>query len=929
MKKILLTAALACLLGSSVHAQYAQPAAKANTTQKTTHRRGLSFRKATEPKQTERTASIALPPQETKALKRAALAPKELLKHDFLPYDTLLCTGHIRQQNGKTVLDQQIEYDEYGLYRMFTSVAEDGKTETRYTYRIGIANYWTSRLIEKRVNGGSWMPWNKEERTINDQEQLTSVKQYLRYNDGKIRLTYESEYDYSHEFVREDKTHRGARTRYVEYQYERNSDGTETCTPECEENYVWFEPAKDYICTLYRNDNYEKETTEFDGNNTVTSHYRIFTDGDFLDDIVTRYYGQTENGLQIEGYLNIHYLAPNEIQYTEGYKKEYKGLSPHGKIVQGQDYKILEYKYNDRSMEWSLKDDIDGHWLNNNLLEIYSYKGKSYRLYDKDININPEEHENYDVEYDSELQQFTVYYGDMYHGEYGYMNVYDLQNRLVARYRQQIYDLGLCQKGFSEIFANDLEFIGCKISEWKDGQWQPRTEPIQVNEYYEGKLDERGFYHFNEKGELAKVEWYAVTPENPEGTLEEQYIYTYKENEITEVKTFNQDGAITDPTLNKTWLKRLANGNYEYASLNNEYGYYYLFDVAQGYAKIYHKNIYNGEWYEGDCKYIDLVSIDPETGIETRISREYDRYTKQPVYTYKTERLDIPETGYHLEAEYTWETGYNAWEGRKRYITEPRQKNLPILPVRYPRGNDDFSHYPSAPQLSDYHITHYISPTSNHINPTKNYAEYNWKWHEDENGQTYGDWDCINIDFQRVIPMENGGYYIEIQKTDGAEYNMFRYWVELNDQQQIVKLQNKTNTKTHYWDYQSNSIYIKEDSIRKDIELTYNDQGWVTEWIEFPYKQENQQWVKTDDVWKDLYIYTAAQVTPTEIDEVKTLNEAFTLNGREISTDAQTLITVYDLSGRQVTAGTGHLTLPDSGIYLIHCNGQTVKVCCK
>ena len=919
MKRFLLTTALVCLFGGLVYAQQAQPMAKATTTQKAKHKKGLSPRKTTKSKFGESTAPFALPAKDTKELKRATLAPKDLLKHDFLPYDTLLWTGHIRQENGITVLNEQIEYDEYGLYRMFTIQEGSVTTERRYTYRTGIANYWTSRLIEERQNGGSWMPVSKEERTINDQEQLTSVKKYDNC-EGKLYLSSWREYDYSHEFVIHGETYSpGALTRWVEY----DPDGTITQ----EENYAWFEPAKDYICTLLINRYGSKEITKFEGNTTVTDYYRTIMDGvEYVESKKTRYYfGQNEEGLQVEGELTVNYYEDGEQAYAYGNKTEYKGFGENGQLVPGQDAEYWSYYYENYDNTWILIDHKKGHWLNNNLLEVQDVRMgyADYQLFDDEgMDINAERNGKYDVEYDSELQQFTVYYGDMYHGEAGYMDVYDLQNNLVARYRQQPLELGLCKTGFSDIFADDIEFIGYKISEWKDGQWLPRTEPMQFNEYYEGKLDERGFYYFNEKGELVKEEWYYITPENPEGTLEEQFVYTYKENEITRVKSYDEDGAIADPTHNKRWLKRLANGNYEYGYLNNEYGHYTLYDVAQGYAKMYSKNLQSDEWNESDCKYIDLVSVDPETRVETRISRERDPETGQAVYTRKTERLDDPETGYHLEADYRWDTEHNAWRGEHCYVSEPRQKDLPIRPVHYPKGYDydDYKNYPAEPDGESINIGGLFSQDKNTI-------LYEWGWYEKETDGKAGDWIPVDFYIVKATPMENGGYYVLTQDANSFHQVQNEYWLELNDQQQIVKLQNRkivAENRNNQWGYQWEYEYY-----RSDIDLTYNEQGLVTERTEYPYKLDGNNFVKTDNVWKDLYTYTAAQVTPTEIDEVKTHDEAFTLNGREISTDAQTLITVYDLSGRKVAEATGRLTLPTTGIYLVNCNGKTAKVCCK
>ena len=914
MKKFLLTAAVVFLLGGSIHALYAQPTAKATTTQKTMHRKGLSIRKTTDPKSWERTSSATLTTKDMEELKRAPLAPKDLQKHDFLPYDTLLWTGHIRQENGITVLDEKIEYDEYGLYHMLTIHHGSDTTERRYTYRTGIANYWTSRLIEERQNGGSWKPVSKEERTINDQEQLTSVKIYDSH-DGKLYLSSWREYDYSHEFVRDGETHSpGALTRRAEYE----PDGTVTQ----EKNYTWFEPAKDYICTLLIDPHgfSPKIITKFEGNTTVTDYYQTNADStSYVREKVTRYYGKTEKGLQVKGEMRVGYYEDGEEAGAEGNKTEYKGFGENGQLVPGQDAEYWNYSYNYYDKTWSLIIHRKGHWLNNNLLEIYDVRSEFnyYELYnDEGMPIDPARIGIYDVKYDSKLQQFTVYdYRDMNNV---FINLYDLQNNLIARYRQQPVDLGLNKTAFAQIYADEIEMTNCKVSEWKNGQWQPRTEPMVFEEYYKGKVDERGFYYFNEKGEMVKEEWYAVSPENPEGTLEEQYIFTYKENEITSIKTFDSDGAIADPSNNKTWLKRLADGNYEYASLDYEYGRYTLFDVAQGYAKIYCKDPQDIEWKEYDCKYVDLVSVDPETGVETRIFREHNPETGQAVYTYKTERLDDPETGYHLEADYTWDTERNAWRGKHCDITEPRQKDLPIRPVHYPKSYvyDDYSNYPAEPKEGE-------GINMDRFAREYNTISYEWGWYENETDGKVGDWVPVYFHILKVTPIENGGYYVLIQDAISSYQVQDEYWLELNDQQQIVKLQTRrteAEIRNYQWEY---------EYYRSDIDLTYNEQGLVSERIEYPYKVDGDHFVKTDDIWKDLYIYTAAQVTPTEIDEVKNHDEGFTRNGREIRTAEGVAVTVYDLSGRQVAAGTGHLTLPNSGIFLINCNGKTTKVSCR
>ena len=931
MKRILLTAMLACFMGGQVCAQQAQQPFKTTAAKKAGHRKGLSLRRTAGvlPMQKSSSAPSSLIQSKsvsaqsvTKDIRRATVAPKDLRKHDFLPYDTLLVTAHTRQLNGQTLLNQQVEYDEYGLYRMFTSVDEKGKTETRYTYSIGIANYWTSRFIEQRQNGGSWKPMDKEERTFNDEEQLISVKQYRRTDRGELYLYMWTEYDYSHEFVRDGEViSPGAMTRCVKY----DTEGKVTS----EENYAWFAPAKDYICTLLVDpaSSMTKEITKFEGNTTVTELYQTNMDGvEYVKEKVTRYYGLTEEGRQVEGELRVSYndrYGDGEY-YTEGKKTESKGFDENGQLIPGQDAEFWEYDYDRYDKTWDLRDHKKYHWLNNNLLETQDvrYGYSDYELFnDEGMPINPEGDGKYDVEYDPKLQQFTVYYGPRY-GGHEYMDVYDLQNNLVARYRLQLLDFGLCEKGFSEVFANDIEFIGFKISVWKDGQWQPRTEPMQFDEYDEGKLDERGFYYFNDKGEIIKEEWYEFTSEDSAGTLEERLIYTYLENEIN-INTFSNFDQ-PSPDRGNVWLKRLSNGMYEYANLEYkgrhigdqvDWGTYGLIDTNQGYVKMYSTSGQEQEWSNPYYRYLDQVSVDPETGVETRISREYNSETDQVVYTRKTERLDNPETGYHLHAEYSWDADHNAWRGEHKIITEPRQKNLPILPVRYPKGNDDYSNYPAEPEYEEVIEAQWPGLDMNG-------AMYSWQWYMNEAGQVEGVWQTDVVNFVKVYPMENGGYYVDIIKGDRYHESSNKYWLELNGQQQIVKLKTVKSNSLF------NGIKWENENYEADIEFTYNEKGFVTERKEMPYKVVDNKWVKTDDVLTDHYVYTVAKVTPTGIDEVET-HETFTLKGREITTTEQALITVYDLSGRKVTEAFGQLSLPAVGLYLVHCNGQTVKVYCR
>ena len=962
MIKFLLSTTVACLLGSGVMAQNIQT----DKTPKLTERHRSFFGKRHMAKDARSTTTLNKK-TETKApafkLKNAPKAPRitDFKPLNYVPYDTILCTQQNHLVNGQTTKSKNFEYDEYGLYRMVTSNDEKGKEETRYTYQIGDFNFWTSRLIEARKDNGAWKGYEKEERAFNANKQMIARKIYqFDHETFQMYLDEQSEYDWNHKIVKPNEfndniidTYYGATTHYVKYDWKGQIEE--------EERYEWYEPLQQYVETYYYGKLYhEKRITELKKYETVTKRYSIDynystnQEEEYLSRIETKYYGN------VTGYYNEEYGQDGSILNEDGRKKETlkhtpsygittiieyeygrneanvdpasikatneenwtptskyckKGYDENGKMVIGQDFETLEYYYDDETNEWELRSQHIGHWLNDQLLCEKTKRDagdgdSEYTLYKEDGTVQRW------IDYDPVRKCYSMEEEEEGTG-YWITNYYNLQHELIQRVRTVDCTLGanVDPLKYTGVFY-DPWYLGENLHEWKNGKWVPVTGTLDM--YSD---DERTKINTDAKGNVISIEFYDITDDDLVGTLNEKEIYEYKENEIRNYIISYENG-VQVGVADTAYLKNLGNGNYEYYSIeyssetNRSWGTL-SFLYSDGLIKT--TSSYCNKW-EGPtyhCPYI--VTVDEKTGITTTIKRGYDDATKQYYNVSKKEYLERPETDYRYAAEYIWNKERNGWEGTRYVVEERRDLSVPFKAIKYPAPYDDYSKYPEVPGED-------TPQEQAAVGINRQNAE--WSWRDDTSSE--GRWSITYSDIVQVRPNGANVYDVRIIKRRGRDEDLsYLYRLELDEHQQVKKVMHNGYELLGYKKDPVTQIYERVEKYTcSDFEFTYNAQGFVTEKKELPYKFEGNQWVLSGDKIIDQYVFTNVKLTPTAVEEVQQ-GEEFKIAGREISAADNAVIHVYDLSGRKVASGKGNLTLPAAGLYIVNCNGKTVKVSCR
>lgn len=209
-----------------------------------------------------RSASAGLRPGMKRGAARARrgqwLSPSQVAKHRApLPAsplravaDSTFLTARIKWQDGRIARFDTIAYDKYGLRSLvstYDAEAWDSKNkQERYTYQVGAGNYWTRRLIHtdyrpwgnaiEPVDG--WYLNSDVQRVVDAEGRVTS----LTLSDPRSGLERTMQYDYAHEYYGWDGTpHRGFLVKQEEIQ---NGNLRKR------EAYAWHEAAGQYLPLL-------------------------------------------------------------------------------------------------------------------------------------------------------------------------------------------------------------------------------------------------------------------------------------------------------------------------------------------------------------------------------------------------------------------------------------------------------------------------------------------------------------------------------------------------------------------------------------------------------------------------------------------------------------------------------------------------------
>lgn len=118
------------------------------------------------------------------------------------------------------------------------------------------------------------------------------------------------------------------------------------------------------------------------------------------------------------------------------------------------------------------------------------------------------------------------------------------------------------------------------------------------------------------------------------------------------------------------------------------------------------------------------------------------------------------------------------------------------------------------------------------------------------------------------------------------------------------------------------NVYTYDDQKRIVAYIQYQDTEKRTE-VAYSYNNDGLLDKKDENGIVTLYIYSKHEVTGIE----KTTVSVLRIQGRSITTDStETLLQVYSINGTLIASGTGTVTLPESGIYIVVTDTVRQKV---
>ena len=854
------------------------------------------------------------------AIETAEQVPTTLIDGDvagYTPYDTLLLTSYTTTVDGTTTRNGTYTYDEYGHRKLLTTVNNGREYIERYTYTVGAWNYWTSRLIEiKSYYSDEWYFSSKEERVIDSNRRLSVQKIYdIAEGTGNIYLYREKHFDHSHGLTDDeyDRTSYGYCVKDVTY----NSDGSIYSSHE----YVWFEPAQNYVLKKSQSEYSKKEAT-FGSDYVTYKSYSLTDNGTaMLEEEETHYFGNKTGSL-------LKYYSNGEISYATGeyyekqtdtpskgyttltyyqygeYEQKWQPISrtiTSGMIYdeygwQEQfkvNYSIKAENYYDG--EWLLENSEKGEWLSNNILKTTTSYDETtenvhYAKYDEKgeyiggVTYNADG--SYIVEtygaYDETAYALTTYYT--------YYDASGKEQRTIVR---------------KTINVNNNESETAFAFYLKEGdKLTPLTDYETTTRYGVQTLNTK--YTFTAEGMPLSIIYYISDNDQTGGKYalykKIAYEYTangYKKSEYYYYYRGSFDGTPVEMLDCTSEYCLLDNGTYQYTSYEYEedgtinYGSR-TEDTKDMVRKTYS---YNTESKTFDFQYKECLPIETKAadGTVTRIDRTFDENDNIVNLSKSEEYRDGNKS---MSASYYWDTAANKWVGSyKNYREEQR--------------NIHFSY--SAPvNPATLYNDEYLPTNESHVQNMRTYStyiDYEWDYETDSwiiaGGEEY-DFDINdNIFVSTQIRFDRN--FKETTKTTitgnpaNGLYEKLEKVITIEDRESN---EIETTSTVYTYKYNANNILSEET-----IETTKSDGTKSTE--------------------RTVYEYTNSKVYPTNIAEIEADGETVQVSGLAITAADDAQLVLYTANGAKVAEAYGTITAPQAGMYIVKCNGKAFKVTLK
>ena len=838
-------------------------------------------------------------------------------KTDDTVKKTLITKMEMTSDNGRREYCN-VTYNERGHFKTL----DYGTYKMQYDYEYGYGSHWTKKTVT-RVETSRSIVESKEERTLDNQGRVTSIKRY-ELADEKMALASEEVYEYNHNT-------NGMLVKQVEYS---TFDGTAYHTLLRQ----WFAPTKSYVEAEWYGDNKKMEIVIGDDNYEIKVYESSYPDYDnyVISNTERRYY--TSDGKEC-GYESAEYTDSANPK-KEGWKKEFQYNTPEkgytttitDRIDEGGMWTKAEktvatdnyddplipfsgsrsekrYLYNSNDNSWTLKSSCTKEWTEQGYLkqvevdnEHEGETGTYYYMYNdkgKEIGyVYPFDDGSYVVE----VQEYTDENEDIYTYFYTF---YDKKGNITRQIKS-------VEKKNRKNEPTNTEPT-YTFYELKNGTWQKFSDKISI-----GDGDNHLEATLNEKG------WLTESKEYKDGKVYKRNLYEYTASGYTETSYLILGGQLNKYSF--TSVSKDAKGTYTYV--------HYIYDAmgnvtwarkyvtyANGIQNEYNWDDDRRDFGNAHTSATDLVSTDDQ-GVTTTIQRVLDPDTNTVVETEKYEEYNTYNR--HWSARYTKEDG--KWVGTyKQETITPDNVSFKVNPLQEPlKANDEYFSYTDD---GDKDLDRTMVPL------TILYYWNNGEWKiKAKRGREYSVDGDKYTEKQISIRNDENGYYSEttvvFETTRDANYNI----VESNTTQTEI-------TKEPQYDEATEGMVVKtsKHNVHEAPHYyTYDSEQRLTKEVVENYDTDYLAKVPQRNLTireTTVYYYAEMDVV-VGIDNVGTNNARpmFAVSGRNISlvNAAPTAMSLYTIDGQLVATSTdGQLTAPANGMYIVKSNGMKAKVVVK
>lgn len=808
-----------------------------------------------------------------------------------------------------------VTYNERGHFKTL----DYGTYKMQYDYEYGYGSHWTKKTVT-RVETSHSIVESKEERTLDNQGRVTSIKRY-QLADEKMALASEEVYEYNHNT-------NGMLVKQVEY---NTFDGTAHHTLLRQ----WFAPTKSYVEAEWYGEDKKMEIVIGDDNYEIKVYESSYPDYDkyVIASTERRYY--TADGKEC-GYESAKYTDSANPK-KEGWKKEFQYNTPEkgytttitdridedGMWTKAEKTEATDnyddplipfsgsrsekrYLYNSNDNSWTLKSSCTKEWTEQGYLkqvevdnEYEDETGTYYYMYDnkgeKIGYVYPFDDGSYVVEVEEDTDESKEIHTCFY-------TFYDKKGNITRQIKS-------VKKNNRKNEPTNTEPT-YTFYELKNGTWQKFSDKISI-----GDGDNHLEATLNEKG------WLTESKEYKDGKVYKRHLYEYTASGYTETSYCILGGQLNKNSF--TSVSKDAKGTYTYV----HYTYDAMGNVTWARKYVTYANGIQDEYNWDDDRRdfgnahtsaTDLVSTDDQ-GVTTTIQRVLDPDTNTVVETEKYEEYNTYNR--HWSARYTKEDG--KWVGTyKEETITPDNVSFKVNPLQEPlKANDEYFSYTDD---GDKDLDHTMEPL------TILYYWNNGEWKiKAKRGREYSVDGDKYTEKQISIRNEENGYYSErtivSETTRDANYNI----VESNTTQTEI-------TKEPQYDEATESMVVKtsKHNVHEAPDYyTYDSEQRLTKKVSENYNTDYLAKVPQRNLTireTTVYYYAEMDVV-VGIDNVGTNNARpmFAVSGRNISlvNAAPTAMSLYTIDGQLVATSTdGQLTAPANGMYIVKSNGMKAKV---